>query len=1079
MSEKFKASLSTTNGGVAVANTQDIIIDEPVAEVIAINYFPSDGAIDIDPSTDIKIQFNQSVLKGTGNILLSKSSGGLIESFDVTSNSVVLDTVSGNTITLNPSAVLSISEGYVITVPPTAIKSKKDTSKFWVGTSSYDFRTSGASTGVVSGGGLNAYSKYEVLVYEIDFTTATGECGIDVTQALEEGPSAEGPDSYQLVWDGQIVAGSGGTADDPVFITTDKAPFTTISKRFPKYNGKFVQVPKPTTANPLEYRFNKSKPYPTSATLTVIRTSATTWHSVPPPGVTILSGKANFELTPNSISFIPPNLNGANGTLHLDKVNDTIVQLDLSVKSDGTYPPDWVYKNQNGGINHAVVGSGFITFSAGNNMQKYTIKNNGTDAGQVTAINVQQSNDQLKAPAKNLFGNNFTTEVTQLRLFAKGGSIVVANASLPVTLQKGESLTFYVTIGWDWTFYSPTFDWVTETGLTSPVTIKKLNTLPNKADIKKKYNDNVVSIMNTLKTNLLRWEVIPTYINDPKLDVSSNIILNSNSNAIVSTDPLAQSFFVNTSENPNGYFVSSIDLFFKQKSLTDDITVQIRPVVNGFPSSTEIVPFAISTLHASQVVTTTYPSVTTNTKFKFDSPIYLSPGVYAIVVISSSSDYELFTATLGNFRLDNLDERIAEPPYAGDLFKSSNSQTWLPSPYQDLCFTINKCNFVPSGNIDFTSRKPISNKALKFNQFSPLTHFNKDSLIRVETSTNLDNIYIVSNSGTVGSTAPTHTTGSVLNGDINLIYVSTEVRWETFNVPFDVLYVQGESVLFDSNLVKYFYKATNTTGDLDADFTELMKDTSYELTERKQIDSESKELFSKIEINTKDNTLSPVIDLTRFSNVLVRNIVNYNTVASDFVPDTYISADEFIKVAFNNVYKMYSVINPGVTSTSAPSFDGSDTLNGDALLRYLGETYNGDTELLPAGGKALSKYITRKVVLADGFESTDLVVRFNANTPAGASIKVYYKAAFVGGYTTLEKTPYTEMILSERDNAFSSKFVEHKFICDYGDILSPGVRYALPDKQPFNQFLIKIVMLSTNTVVVPKIRDLRVIALND
>ena len=266
---------------------------------------------------------------------------------------------------------------------------------------------------------------------------------------------------------------------------------------------------------------------------------------------------------------------------------------------------------------------------------------------------------------------------------------------------------------------------------------------------------------------------------------------------------------------------------------------------------------------------------------------------------------------------------------------------------------------------------------------------------------------------------------------------------------------------------------------MDADYTELMKDTSYELTERKEIDSESKELFCKIEMSTKDSTLSPIIDLTRFSNVLVRNTVNYNTVASDFVPNTYISANEFIKVAFNNVYKMYSVINPGITSTSAPSFDGSDTLNGDALLRYLGETHNGDTELLPAGGKALSKYITRKVVLADGFDSTDLVVRFNANTPAGSSLKVYYKAAFVNGYTTLEKSPYIEMVLSERDNAFSSKFVEHKFICDYGDILDPGVRYALPDKQPFNQFLIKIVMLSTNTVVVPKIRDLRVIALND
>ena len=117
--------------------------------------------------------------------------------------------------------------------------------------------------------------------------------------------------------------------------------------------------------------------------------------------------------------------------------------------------------------------------------------------------------------------------------------------------------------------------------------------------------------------------------------------------------------------------------------------------------------------------------------------------------------------------------------------------------------------------------------------------------------------------------------------------------------------------------------------------------------------------------------------------------------------------------------------------------------------------------------------------MADGFESTDIVVRFNAHTPIGSTVKVYYKAAFVDGNSTLEDSPYHEMYLSERAANYAGAFVEHKFICDYGDNILPGVRYALPHRQIFNQFSIKIVMLSADTVVVPKIRDLRVMALDD
>jgi hypothetical protein len=51
-------------------------------------------------------------------------------------------------------------------------------------------------------------------------------------------------------------------------------------------------------------------------------------------------------------------------------------------------------------------------------------------------------------------------------------------------------------------------------------------------------------------------------------------------------DPLSQTFFVDPTIYPYGLFLSSVDLFFKSKATEDfPVSVQIRPTVNGFPSS--------------------------------------------------------------------------------------------------------------------------------------------------------------------------------------------------------------------------------------------------------------------------------------------------------------------------------------------------------------------------------------------------------------------------------------------------------------------------------------------------------------
>ena len=62
-------------------------------------------------------------------------------------------------------------------------------------------------------------------------------------------------------------------------------------------------------------------------------------------------------------------------------------------------------------------------------------------------------------------------------------------------------------------------------------------------------------------------------------------------------DPIAQSFMVDAT---GGIFVSSIDLFFKTKSTTLPVVVELRTMINGYPT-TEVIPFGQVSVAAADI----------------------------------------------------------------------------------------------------------------------------------------------------------------------------------------------------------------------------------------------------------------------------------------------------------------------------------------------------------------------------------------------------------------------------------------------------------------------------------------------
>ena len=92
---------------------------------------PLDDATEVALSANLVATFSESILKGTGNILIKKiSDNSTVETIDVTSS---IATVSGNTLTIDPTAPLDGATAYYVEIDATAIKDLANTPNFFAG----------------------------------------------------------------------------------------------------------------------------------------------------------------------------------------------------------------------------------------------------------------------------------------------------------------------------------------------------------------------------------------------------------------------------------------------------------------------------------------------------------------------------------------------------------------------------------------------------------------------------------------------------------------------------------------------------------------------------------------------------------------------------------------------------------------------------------------------------------------------------------------------------------------------------------------------------------------------------------
>jgi hypothetical protein len=397
--------------------------------------------------------------------------------------------------------------------------------------------------------------------------------------------------------------------------------------------------------------------------------------------------------------------------------------------------------------------------------------------------------------------------------------------------------------------------------------------------------------------------------------------------------------------------------------------------------------------------------------------------------VSNSNKYETYAAEIG--KLDTVSGRqISEQPYQGSLFLSQNGSTWTAEANADLMFRLFRHTF---------------------------------------------------NTGTT--------------------QVQFNVDYPSSNTVYDLMHLIANGIAVENTSITYQFNSEKDTTGGKTGFLPFEPLNDYPMTDgygrRVLTTTANTTLTVKATMATTNPDIAPFIDTSRISMIAVENNINnlplsnsgivlsnggtgYSTNANAIVTITGgggSGATAAAIVTANVVTSIY-LTNPGSGYETSPTItltDANTTPGSGCTI-----TYNGEDN--KSGGNSNVRYITRKVNLADGFDSGDLRVYLTAYKPSASNIRVYYKLLSASDPSAFEDKNYQLMTQLNNTNFVSNNYNDYREIS-----YSPGVNGTANNSvsytsgstsfSNFRTFAIKIVLTGTSTTDVPKVRDFRAIAL--
>jgi hypothetical protein len=138
-----------------------------------------------------------------------------------------------------------------------------------------------------------------------------------------------------------------------------------------------------------------------------------------------------------------------------------------------------------------------------------------------------------------------------------------------------------------------------------------------------------------------------------------------------------------------------------------------------------------------------------------------------------------------------------------------------------------------------------------------------------------------------------------------------------------------------------------------------------------------------------------------------------------------------------------------------------------------------NSEYDSTGGPCLARYITKPIVLADGFDAGDLRVFLSINNPVGTEVDIFYKIKSNSDETDIKDLTYQKLVCVNPTGVPSSSPIDYRDFEFRPSATVNAVTYTSPTGvtyDTFKTFLIKIVLRSQDGAMYPKCKDLRIIA---
>jgi len=517
----------------------------------------------------------------------------------------------------------------------------------------------------------------------------------------------------------------------------------------------------------------------------------------------------------------------------------------------------------------------------------------------------------------------------------------------------------------------------------------------------------------------------------------------------VGKQPIAQSFFIS---EPAGIYCTKFDLFFKAGDAAAPIQVEVRPMENGFPSASEILPGSVKALPGSTFSggASVSSDATTATSFELDEPLFLRGNTdYALVVTADSKDYEIFIAQINEFVVGSTEKRINKQPTLGSLFYSQNGTTFSPAQNQDLTFRIHKAKFKNTTATVRLNNAPVPRQLLQNN---PITTTAGSQTVKVfhphhgmqvgqpitlagVDSTGVGGIFASTlnkryNVTTADYTGYTFTADSAADSDAR---AGGSLITSTKNIPYSTIFPNIQTLVPSGTGLGATIKTTTgksfagseTAFQKSTDFKglrilensnlEALQIIAHDSAETSELGAGVKSLDMNIEMVGIDSNVAPMIDLQRASVGLINNVIDRQA--------------------------------------------SSVTDNFNVPLNFVAET-------AATGGSSASKHLTRIISLAN--ESVGLKILLAANRPAAADFVVLVRTA--GDDEIITDKDFIELTQETTIPSDESPAVFRNYTYLHGGLGG--------DVPAFLRYQLKIVFRSTNQAKPPVFGSLRVISLS-